>query len=380
MGAGVDCGQVVGYMAVYRVCFAVTLFFVLMAMIMINVRSSKDPRAGIQNGFWGLKYMLIIGGTVGAFFIPSSTFGMTWMYFGLIGGFAFIMIQLILIVDFAHSWAGAWVAKYEETDSRGWYCALMSVTLLNYVLVITAAVILWIYYGLPTIGDSGCGINKFFIIFNVILCVAMSVVSILPKVQEFHPCSGLLQASFVSCYTMYLTWSAMSNTEDQNCKAHWGGDVEGKTGQPTMDTQSIFGLAIFSACVLWSSIRTSTNSQMNKLTVGSSLLPNDNGAVGPSDVEGGGASGGGHDDNKKVWDNEEDGVAYNWSFFHVMFALATLYVMMTLTNWFKPTADLTSFSSNEASVWMKIISSWLCVALYIWTLVAPCCLPDRDFS
>ena len=38
---------------------------------------------------------------------------------------------------------------------------------------------------------------------------------------------------------------------------------------------------------------------------------------------------------QRVWDNEEDEVAYNWSLFHLMFALATLYAMMTLTNWFE---------------------------------------------
>ena len=34
-------------------------------------------------------------------------------------------------------------------------------------------------------------------------------------------------------------------------------------------------------------------------------------------------------------------VAYSWSMFHVMFALATLYVMMTLTNWYAPGKEVT---------------------------------------
>jgi hypothetical protein len=57
----------------------------------------------------------------GAFFIKEGSFGPTWMYFGLIGGFLFILIQLVLIIDFAHSWAESWVANYEETESKGWY-------------------------------------------------------------------------------------------------------------------------------------------------------------------------------------------------------------------------------------------------------------------
>ncbi len=48
--AKINCGIASGYLAVYRLCFGMTLFFIFMALLMIGVRNSKDPRAGIQNG------------------------------------------------------------------------------------------------------------------------------------------------------------------------------------------------------------------------------------------------------------------------------------------------------------------------------------------
>jgi len=371
----VDCGAAVGYLAVYRLCFAMTLFFLFMALIMIGVKSSKDPRAGIQNGFWGLKYLVLIGIAVGAFFIPedgTETFGTTWMYFGLIGGFLFILIQLILVIDFAHRWAESWVENYEETNSKTWYFALVFFTLLQYALCIAAIVLFYIYYTT----SEGCALNKFFISFNMILCIVVSVVAILPKVQEYQPRSGLLQSSVVSLYTLYLTWSAMSNQPDRECKPSFSSIVNGTDDEPkpTFDAESIVGLVIWFCCVLYSSIRTASNGQTERLIGSDKVLAQDDNESGGNEVhevESGGA---------KVWDNEGEAVAYSWSFFHVMFALATLYVMMSLTHWYKPTSDLTTLADNEASVWVKIISSWMCLGLYLWSLVAPVLLPDREFN
>lgn len=112
--SSIDCSSAVGYLAVYRICFALVCFFILMAVMMVGVRSSNDPRAPIQNGFWGLKFLIVIGITIGAFFIPEGSFGYTWMWIGLIGGLAFILVQLVLIVDFAHTWAETWVCKYQN--------------------------------------------------------------------------------------------------------------------------------------------------------------------------------------------------------------------------------------------------------------------------
>jgi len=381
----VDCGVVVGFQAVYRLCLIVTLFFSLMALIMIGVRSSNDPRAGIQNGFWGFKYILIIGGMIGSFWIPADgPFGDVWMYFGMVGGFLFILIQLVLIVDFAHSWAELWYGNYQENESKGWLAALLSFTVMMYAGAITAFVLLIVYYTGEHAGQ--CKLHEFFASFNLLICVGLSVVSILPKVQEHMPQSGLLQSSMVSLYVLYLTWSAVSNSSRNDCKPSFfpGPDPTTTTPAPPgptptpgpheevhphFATESIVGLVIWFLCVLYSSI--STSSQGGKLAGTDRVLLNkeDEGAGG--NVEAG-----------AVRDNEEDEVAYSWTFFHVMFALATLYVMMTLTNWYNPsaTADITSYNNNSAAMWVKIISSWLAAAIYMWSMIAPAVLQDRDFD
>ncbi|XP_069479146.1 serine incorporator 2 [Ambystoma mexicanum] len=371
----VNCDIVVGHKAVYRMCFAMTAFFFLFAVIMICVRSSRDPRAYIQNGFWFFKFLILVGITVGAFYIPNGTFTTVWYYFGMVGSFFFILIQLILLIDFAHSWSQAWLERAEDGNTKCWYAALLFFTVLLYAATIAAVVLLYIYY---TKSDD-CTANKVFISLNLIFCVIVSIIAILPKVQEAQPHSGLLQASVISLYTMYVTWSAMANVPDKICNPTLlaiaaANPTASPGGQAVQwwDAPSIVGLVIFILCTLFISLRSSTNSQVNQIM-----------QTEESPAMLGGGDPGPQDGVHRAYDNEEDGVSYSYTFFHVCLLLASLYIMMTLTNWYMldtNTATTTTMTSAWSAVWVKISSSWVGLLLYLWTLVAPIILKDRVFS
>nr|XP_020493688.1 serine incorporator 1-like [Labrus bergylta] len=380
-GNKVNCDVIVGYKSVYRMCFAMACFFFLFSIIMIRVRSSKDPRASIQNGFWFFKFLMLIGITVGAFFIPDGIFTTVWYYFGVVGSFIFIIIQLILLVDFAHSWNQAWLEKAEEGNSKCWFGALLTITIINFALAFTAVVLFYVFYTQP----DGCTEHKVFISLNFLFGIVVSVVAILPKVQEAQPSSGLLQASVICLYTMYITWSAMTNNPNKQCNPSLLSLVQpnGPTLPPGVpaptpapgnvqwwDAQGVVGLIIFLFCTLYASIRSSNNSQVNK------LMQTEEGQGLTANIE----SATGEDGVRRAVDNEEDGVTYSYSFFHFSLFLASLYIMMTLTNWYKPDTDYKVMQSSMPAVWVKICSSWLGLGIYLWTLVAPLVLPDRDFN
>ncbi|XP_058516804.1 serine incorporator 2 isoform X1 [Ochotona princeps] len=371
----IDCGSLLGHRAVYRMCFATAAFFFLFTLLMICVRSSRDPRAAIQNGFWFFKLLILVGITVGAFYIPDGSFSNIWFYFGVVGSFLFILIQLLLFIDFAHSWNQRWLSKAEECDSRAWYAGLFFFTFLFYALSVAAVALFFIYYTQP----GGCYEGKAFIGLNLALCVSVSIVAVLPKVQDAQPNSGLLQASVVTLYTMFVTWSALSNVPDQKCNPHlltsFGNDsvLAGPEGYETQwwDAPSIVGLVIFILCTLFISVRSSDHRQVNTL-----MQTEESPAMLEATQQ----------EQQQVaacehraYDNEQDGVTYSYSFFHFCLVLASLHIMMTLTNWYRP-GEAWKMVSTWTAVWVKICASWAGLLLYLWTLVAPMLLPNRDFS
>lgn len=362
-----NCDELWGELGASRVMFSGTVFFGLMSLLTCGAGSSQGSRGTIQNGLWGIKLLLLAGGAAGAFFIENSFFLKAFAIIGLIGGFSFLLIQLLLLIDFAHAWADSWVGKMEEgSNCHKW---LMIVSALGmYIGSFIFTILMYVFYTKPNtaITDTNCGTNKFVITFNLLTSILLTMVGLSGRVQEVNPNSGLLQAGVVVSYTTYLTWSAVSEN-DLGCTP--------SSNLVSESFATIFGAMFTFVAVCYASLRTAPASSVGK--IGLNTDAEDAEQSGLIDDDDGGESGG------KIHDDEQDQSLYNWTYFHITFMLAALYLMEVLTDWSLISDDTSPdqhVGRGAASVWIKIVSGWISQALYIWTLVAPICLPDRDFS
>ena len=122
---------------------------------------------------------------------------------------------------------------------------------------------------------ADCYLPKFVISINLILCISVSIISILPAVQDRMPTSGLLQSSFISLYTMYLTWSALMNNPDHQCNPSLiniftnhtapGPHQHNEAYGTPLPVQSIISLILWFLCLLYAAIRTGSNTAIGKL-------------------------------------------------------------------------------------------------------------------
>jgi len=298
------------------------------------------------------------------FFIPNPGF-VYYGYFALGGSFLFIIIQLVLLIDMAHSWSESWIMNYEKSESKFWAFALMAVSVLFYLLSITGTVLMYVYY---TKESPGCWVNSMFITLNLAFCFIITCLSVHPKVQEKNPKSGLLQSATVTIYSTYLVYSSIvSEPRDMNCTQSTD------PNSPVSIIMLILGVLFTFIAIIYSAISTATTSNQVGETTGLIKEEKD-----PKDEE----------NDKEEKDIEtaspavQEKVSYNYCFFHVTFALAVMYLCMVLTNWMLVSEGNNIFNTvpSISPSWVKITSSWITLILYIWTLIAPLLLKNRVFN
>ncbi|XP_042221155.1 serine incorporator 5-like isoform X3 [Homarus americanus] len=335
IGAGENCEVALGYMAVYRLGFAVTAYHFLLMLITCGVKSSRDCRAGLHNGMWFYKFLLLMFFCFGSFFIPdpNDLFINVWMYTAMSGAGLFIVIQLLLLVFLFHSWTDKLVARVNNGGSS----------------------ICW-YGG--------------------------------PKDVRLR----LLHSSLISLYVIYLTWTAIGSAPRKFQKIDvgeklgiWigaGHDVRsnillpeqeyycgpnGKEESWADEVLPYVSLILTFFLVVYSAIGTATPDNCQAIEFPS--CPSRQ-SVQRHDVEDVGG--------QKVIRNESNDLAYSYPLFHIMLGLATLYLMMSLTDWYTPsTARLITFGRSWSAVWIKMSSSWVCLLIYLTVTLFPTMLPNK---
>lgn len=386
-------GQCYGWLAVHRINFALGLFHLLLAGLLFGVKTSKNPRAAIQNGYWGPKVIAWLALIVLSFLIPDEFFMFWGNYISFTGAMLFLLLGLILLVDLAHTWAEYCLAQIEDTDSRFWRFVLIGSTLGMYVASIAMTVVQYIFFA-----HGGCTMNQTAITINLLLWMAISVISINPTVQEHNPKAGLAQAAMVAVYCTYLTMSAVSmEPDDKHCNPL-------VRAQGTRTTSVVIGAIVTMLTVAYTTTRAATQSlglgggaggirlsdddehdlvtqepasrrqmraEVLRRAIEEGSLPADALLDDDDDSDAGGNA---------SQDDERSSTQYNYTVFHIIFFLATSWVSTLLVLNHEDSVkdgDFATVGRTYAASWVKIVSAWACHAMYIWTLVAPIVLPDR---
>lgn len=240
---------------------------------------------------------------------------------------------------------------------------------------------------------------------NLLVMLIISVVSVHPMVQEYNPHAGLAQAGMVAVYCTYLTMSAVSMEPDEH---HCNPLIRAKG---TRTASIVLGAIVTMLTIAYTTTRAATQGIALGSQTGHSYskVGSDEAEHGLVDhqpssarhqmraealraaVEAGSLPANALDDNddsddedavsdgRGGKDDERGGTRYNYSFFHVIFLLATMWVATLLTQNidFEHQGDFAAVGRTFWASWVKIVSSWVCYGIYTWSLVAPVVMPDR---
>ncbi|KAL9233097.1 hypothetical protein vseg_008135 [Gypsophila vaccaria] len=336
---------------VLRVSLGNFLFFTVLALIMIGVKDQNDRRDSLHHGGWLGKMIIWLLLIVLMFFMPNAVIDI----YGVLSKFGagmFLLVQVVMLLDFTYTWNDAWVAK----DEQKWYVALLAVSVGCYIAAFTFSGLLFIWFN-PSGQD--CGLNVFFIVMTMILAFAYGVIALHPAVN-----GSLLPASVISVYCAYVCYTGLSSEpRDYVCNG-----LHNKSKAVTAGTL-ILGMLTTVLSVLYSALRAGSSTTFLSSPPSSPRAGGTKRLLDSEDTEAG--------TNKK--DIESRPVTYSYTFFHLIFALASMYSAMLLSGWTSSSESSDLIDIGWSSVWVKICTEWVTGGLYVWSLIAPLIMPDREF-
>ena len=337
----------------YRIAFASFIFFFI-HMLVSHKRNCLIPDARIRilfNTKWpALRVLVFIALIVIMLYVPDNEMfdGLAWMF--MVFSVFYLIAQLVIFIAFAYDLNDNWVNKEE----RSFTILLLAATTLLFALGIVMTVLLYVYFGrVPACTTAIPVITINFALASVYVLLSMYV-------EQFP-------SAIVLVYTMFLCYSAFASGISL-------GECNELSSKPTVV------LLVFNALLAAASLAvTCTSGATSRGAFSTSARRED--AINSDDAAMQG----------NIFGGDEVLQANHLSFFHLMMTLGSSYLAMLLTSWQitgqgksgEPNgADTTvaAVDTGVAVMGVRLGCAFLCVCLYIWTLVAPLICKGRDFS
>jgi len=365
--AGAHCK---GNAAVFRISFVLSLFYFL------NMLFTMCGGKGYHRGYWGPKLVIFFIMLIASIFISNNVFNNDgYAQLARIVSALFLLFQIIILLDFGHRWNESWVDKafkdsVDDTPSDKKY--LIGVLLSAAFLGISSLVGIGLLY-------SNYECHKP-IITTVLIGIIITTVISLFRDRLVGVEGAILPSATVAAYSVYLLFSGLQSDPNSKCKP--SGLTSSHAG-----LQTTLSIILAAVSLMWTSLSASSGAEVLVVGKDGNEVEDDDESDGFYRVDHNGETVSSNQyDRKKSRDDLESGSDAGDSnpneriwLFHFIMITCSMYLAMILTNWGVEEGLKDTENVGNASMRVKFASAIMSILGYLWILIAPRVLKDREF-
>eukprot|EP01126_Amoeba_proteus_P038286 TRINITY_DN3983_c0_g2_i11.p1 TRINITY_DN3983_c0_g2~~TRINITY_DN3983_c0_g2_i11.p1 ORF type:complete len:423 (-),score=32.10 TRINITY_DN3983_c0_g2_i11:636-1904(-) len=348
-GSRTECYQIA---SVRRISFGYTIFHLLIGLATIWKKKGYpyEWQLKLHDEMWMVKVPVFLIIMCISFLLIPSIFFDYWAYVEIVGGSFFLLIQAILVVDFAYVWYEMWASK----NSYYYNVLLSSVAVLLFSVSIGLTSYSFAIF-VPTTND--CKINIAILSETCAVCFIFTYISFHSRVERGTP----MVSAFVTFWSVCLTGSAISGWQN-SCQ------VNPPSGYDTFYTtvSCLFATVV----IFYNSLHYLVAQQNPEVAVVTQT--NYSGTSGVQMASVVTSLSGSHSSLSLLKPTRLSDIqmSYNLAQFHFTFAFGALYLGLIFAGW-----NLTNIPDPEkmGSIIFGIyfVVQVITALLYLWSLVSP---------
>lgn len=338
------------------------------ALIFLITLARNEMAAQVHDGCWGVKVLLVGGGYIASWWIPAAFFDDFYLPVTKYLSVIFLFYQVLLMLAAAYKINERLVSNVNHDSSKCSAAILIAVT-----ACVFAGDAAWI---ITSFMNFTCPRAVAWQCITLVAIVAMFVLQFC-RVRED---ASILTNGLAGLYCLYLQWSALSSDPNPECNSNYGSSSNAAL-------QIVLGMLVTMFALFMMSGTAPTGDEPTKNAVPVEEAEKAEEAAG-TDAEGRAEKRAALiQTHEQAEDSEDDmekkhfvfAISTQTIFFQLTMILSAMYYAMLCTNWENPELYTDGNAATASTYWLKTVSLWLSILVYLFSMVAPLLFPNRQF-